>query len=279
MSNSNGDFANSHNDADAPISEDITPDQFMNEDEQEKPGKTVKCQHGGRREAIVELILEDIIQSLLSENDRLVTQKLSERYGVSHTPIREALITLSGIGLISLEPNRGAIVRSITEKYVREICDFRSILEKEAVKLACGNISQIQLYSMRERIERLIDVSEGMGVPAYEDARLLDNELHDLIANSCGNSFLCREIHRLKVLFRTFRNVGIKMDQAKYDHRKMVKDSQEHLAITNALIQDDRKDAVKQMGQHVEGAYKHWIQTLAKVHAKKADHQSKQPEA
>ena len=75
-----------------------------------EPGP-LKCDHGLRRQTIVQSLLTDVFQGRLRAGQHLVTQELAERFGVSHTPIREALIALAGIGIIDLLPNRGAIVR------------------------------------------------------------------------------------------------------------------------------------------------------------------------
>ena len=97
-------------------------------------------EHGLRRQAIVESILADVFHGRLRAGQHLVTQELAERFGVSHTPIREALISLSGIGIIDLLPNRGAVVRPVTVKDVREICQVRRALECEATRSSCGRI-------------------------------------------------------------------------------------------------------------------------------------------
>ena len=57
-------------------------------------------------------VLADVFRGRLKPGQHLVTQDLAERFGVSHTPVREALIELAGVGVIDLLPNRGAIVFS-----------------------------------------------------------------------------------------------------------------------------------------------------------------------
>ena len=81
--------------------------------------------------------------------ERLVIQDLATRFGVSHTPIREALVTLEGVGIIDLAPNRGAVVRRVTAVDVREVCQVRRALECEAVRRASGRISDYALYPAR----------------------------------------------------------------------------------------------------------------------------------
>src|SRR5262249_8939914 len=94
-----------------------------------RQSEPLTCDHGLRRQAIVQSLLTDVFQGRLRAGQRLVTQDLAERFGVSHTPIREALIALAGIGIIDLLPNRGAVVRPVTAKDVREVCQVRRVLE------------------------------------------------------------------------------------------------------------------------------------------------------
>src|SRR6516225_7352826 len=95
------------------------------------PGQSVpalKCNHGLRRQTIVESLLAEVCQGRLRAGGHLVTRELAERFGVSHTPIREALVALAGIGIVDLLPNRGAIVRRLTADEVREVCHVRRAL-------------------------------------------------------------------------------------------------------------------------------------------------------
>src|SRR4051794_13638966 len=95
------------------------------------PGPPLSCDHGLRREAIVSSLLAEVFQGRLRAGQHLVTRELAARFGVSHTPIREALIALAGTGVIDLSPNKGAVVRSVTAKDVREVCQVRRLLECE----------------------------------------------------------------------------------------------------------------------------------------------------
>src|SRR3954471_4405146 len=96
---------------------------------------------GHRRAALVHSLLGDVFSGRLRAGDHLVTQDVASRFGVSHTPVREALIALAGMGIIDLEPNRGAVVRRISVQEVREVCQVRRVLECEATRLACGRIA------------------------------------------------------------------------------------------------------------------------------------------
>src|SRR5579863_1045205 len=113
-----------------------------------------KADHGLLRQKIVEQILADVFRGGLTAGRHLVTQELAARFGVSHTPIREALIAMAGIGIIDLLPNRGAVVRRVTARDVREIGQVRRLLECEAVRLACGRVEPGALAELAEGFRR-----------------------------------------------------------------------------------------------------------------------------
>ncbi len=128
---------------------------------------TLKCDRGLRRQAIVQSVLADVFEGRFCAGQHLVTQELARRFGVSHTPIREALIALAGIGIIDLLPNRGAIVRRVTAKDVREICQVRRALECEAVRHACGRIDLAQLDALATDIKKLMAVKLATAAQLY----------------------------------------------------------------------------------------------------------------
>lgn len=216
--------------------------------------------HGCRRQAVVRSVLTDVFQGRLRAGDRLVTQTLADRFGVSHTPIREALIELAGMGVLDVLPNRGAVVRRVSPRDVREVCQVRRALECEAVRAACGRIDAAALAALADETRKL--VSEDRPAPERVTlARDLDNRLHDLIAGSCGNNFLTAELARLKILFRAFRDVAWQRAEAGNDFRRLGQEAREHLAIVRALLENDRKAAVRAMARHIGSAVTYWSRT------------------
>jgi DNA-binding GntR family transcriptional regulator len=222
----------------------------------------LKCDRGLRRQAIVESLLRDVFQGRLRAGQHLVTQSLAERFHVSHTPIREALIALSGIGIIDLAPNRGAVVRQVTAKDVGEISQVRRVLECQAVRLACGRTSLDDLHEIGAELNRLIAVRSPMKPKFVEQSRQVDSRLHDLIASSCGNTFLANELGRLKILFRSFRDVAWEHEVLRSDYRRLAEEAGEHLAIVEALLAGDARLAARQMSRHIRRGTKYWSRAL-----------------
>jgi len=236
-----------------------------------REAKTLNCHHGQRRQTIVQSLLADVFQGRLRAGEHLVTQELAARFGVSHTPIREALITLAGIGIIDLPPNRGAIVRRVTPHEVHEVCQVRRILECEAARSACGRIELADLHALADKLRRMTLAKPRSGSRFIAEARAVDSRLHDLIADSCGNVFLAQEIARLKTLFRAFRDVAWQRDEARNDFHRLTEEAHEHLAIVEALLVGDAKAASRAMTHHIRSGARYWSRALP-VSPKESNH-------
>ncbi len=225
----------------------------------------IQCDRGQRRGEIVQSLLTEVFQRRLRTGQRLDTDQLARRFGVSHTPIREALIELAGIGIIDLQPNRGAVVRKVAVKDVREICQVRRALECEAVKLACGRIEVGELESIHKELMRLTAVKSPQRARFVEKARVVDGRLHDLIAAASDNAFLSNELGRLKILFRACRDVAWEHHVARNDYHRLAEEAKEHLAIVQALLDGNRREAASAMSRHIMTGGKYWCRAIDSV--------------
>jgi DNA-binding GntR family transcriptional regulator len=222
----------------------------------------LQCHHGLRRQTIVQSLLSDVFQGRLRAGAHLVSRELAERFGVSQTPIREALISLAGIGIVDLLPNRGAVVRLVTAHEVGEVCQVRRLLECEATRSACGRLPLGELHALADELKRLMSAAAPSGRRFIEQARAVDSRLHDLIAESCGNAFLAQEIGRLKILFRAFRDVAWEHDQARNDYHRLSEEAHEHLAIVEALLGGDPREAGRAMARHIRSGLRYWSRAV-----------------
>lgn len=245
---------------------------------QSTPADHNEMDHGQRRKVIVEQMLAEIFQGRLRAGERLVITTLASRFGVSQSPIREALVALEGIGIVDIEPNCGAVVRRVTESDVKEVCQVRKALECEAVRLACGRTDLVDLQQLadafRAAAEGSFPVSGRNGKArsarkasvqkSVDSARQLDSRLHDLIADSCGNRFLKKELGRLKLLFRSFRDVSWDQRSSDSDLARFAEEAREHLAIVEALLDGEAKAASRAMSRHIRSGVRYWSRGLPK---------------
>jgi len=205
--------------------------------------------HGGKRAAVVQQILTALFEAKFAPSARLRVEHLAEEFGVSVTPIREALVELAGIGLVELQPNRGAVLRPFGAPQLREICHLRRILESEATRCACGRIAPVELRELAATFRRLVAAPRSTQWSA--ETRRSDSLLHELIAARCGNERLAYEIGRYQTLFRTLRDVRHQRRQSAADFRQMDENA-EHLAIVTGLLADQPEAAAAAMARHID---------------------------
>lgn len=228
-----------------------------------QPVSDAAFDHGLRRQAIVRAILTDIFHGKYRAGQRLVTEALANRFSVSHTPIREALIELGGSGVVNLLPNRGAVVRKVTARDVREVLQVRKVLECEAVRGAARRADKTRVQAISAEIRALAETPPGP--VAVAQARELDNTLHGFICSSCGNSFLQSELTRLRTLYQAFRDVTWDLEEARSDFHRIAVEAGEHLAITDALLARDARAAVRAMTAHIRSGVTYWLQVSANL--------------
>jgi DNA-binding GntR family transcriptional regulator len=89
-----------------------------------------------------------IVEGNLSDGARIPERQLCELFGISRTPLREALKVLASEGLIELLPNRGARVRALSPQDILELFDVMAGLESLAGRLACENITESEISSI-----------------------------------------------------------------------------------------------------------------------------------
>jgi DNA-binding GntR family transcriptional regulator len=91
-----------------------------------------------------------IVEGSLAEGERIPERELCERFGISRTPLREALKVLASEGLLDLLPNRGARVRALTTRDLTELFDVMGGLEALAGRLACENITEDEIAAIEK---------------------------------------------------------------------------------------------------------------------------------
>jgi DNA-binding GntR family transcriptional regulator len=206
----------------------------------------------GLREQVTHRILMSVFEGRFHSGERLVVSRLSELFHVSPTPVRESLVELAGLGIVDLLPNRGAVVRPFGPPQLREMSQVRRILEVEAVRCACGNMTASDIKFFQNEFHEL----DKAPVNAQRDTRaqLADTRLHSTIAEKCQNPRLTTEVLKYLILFRALRNVSHLRDA--WSEYRRVDDVPEHLKIVNALAAGNEDRAAKAMEMHIRSVEK-----------------------
>jgi DNA-binding GntR family transcriptional regulator len=96
---------------------------------------------------------EDILKEVFQTGFKLTEQDICAQYGVSRTPVREALHNLEAEGLVKLIPNRGAFVVGFSKQDMSDLFQLRKVYEVQAVKWAILRISDEEMENLEESYE------------------------------------------------------------------------------------------------------------------------------
>lgn len=201
--------------------------------------------NGTLRGTLVDRIMKAIFGGELAGGDRLVEQDLAAKFGVSRTPIREALGELAALGMIRLKPNHGAVVCPFGPEQITELYHVRRILEMEATRLAAGHIDPEELQRLREQTAELRERKNNSDAWARE-ALALDHELHMLVSKHSGSQRLAEEIGKYRNLVMTVGDVVGNKLQA---HEQNMS---EHVEVMELLLDGKGEDAALAMGRHID---------------------------
>lgn len=143
------------------------------------------------RNQVVDALREEILTNRLKPGSVLLEREFATRFGVSKTPVREALSLLVHEGLVELLPRKGYLVSSTTIRDAQDYFDLRVILEGAAAEAAARRLTGEQLRQL-EALAAPDNPQEGVG-------RMLERNFafHMLIARASGNSRLATLIERL----------------------------------------------------------------------------------
>jgi DNA-binding GntR family transcriptional regulator len=206
-----------------------------------------------RADEIREAVADEIMSGRAFPGVRLDEQELATRYGVSRTPVREALKQLAASGLVEMRPHKGAVVAPMTPGRLSEL--FEALAELEAVcsRLSAEKMTGAERRELETAHRALSDLVRRGDPQAYHLANI---GFHDLIYRGSHNSFLAETTvslrRRLSPFSRAqFRNLG-----------RLSRSFAEHDAIVTAIVRGDGETAFKAMRQHlaiVENAFTDYL--------------------
>jgi DNA-binding GntR family transcriptional regulator len=194
------------------------------------------------RENAYEVIKRMILRGYFKPGERLVESQLSEKFGISRTPIREAIRRLAAEELVEITPRDGTKISMLTKNDIDEIYEIRDVLESFAAEKAASIITQKEI----ESLERLLKKSEQALLE--KDIRRMaqiDTKMHNLVSKFSKNNrlfqlidVLCTNITRHRELILETPGAG---KEAIAGHREII----------NALKKRNKKAIRKSVHEHI----------------------------
>jgi phosphonate utilization transcriptional regulator len=167
---------------------------------------------------------------------------LSQHFGVSRGPIREAFRSLEESGLLRQEKNKGAFVREVTLGEAEEIYEIREVLDELIGRKVANNVSKGQLRILGSTVAEMDHAAALDDVGLYYSLNL---KFHDLLSEHAGNSKLTVAYRRLINQLHVFRLGGLSHMGG------LQKSNKEHHAMLNAIRSRDAEAAARAFRFHV----------------------------
>lgn len=201
---------------------------------------------------VYEMVKDRILSGEFPPGTRLKDDELARTFGVSNTPVREAMGELEKDGLIETIPYRGRFVKKMSIEETREVYDVRMALEALAARLAVKRIGESQLEEMEKALEEYGIAFETDDIAAGLEA---DLAFHDLIVQASGNSTLLRVVSDLANRIQVLRQV----DEGKVRRKQSLED---HEGILQALKERDGEKAEVHVCRHIAKGKENVIKRL-----------------
>lgn len=190
---------------------------------------------------VAERLRQQIFARELEPGSWIDEQKLAADYGISRTPLREALKVLAAEGLVTMKVRRGAYVTEMSAEDVKQIYHLLGLLESDAAGVVARHASDEQLRELRtlhDKLEKQV---------RQRDAFFATNELfHIRLLQMSGNRWLEQTVHDLRKVMKLNRHHSL------FRQGRLAESLAEHREVMQAIERRDAEGAVRLMRRHFD---------------------------
>ena len=189
--------------------------------------------------------IRDLIRSgELEPNSRVNELELAERFGISRTPLREAIKILATEGLLELLPNRGARVAAVNEAEIDEMLEVIAGLEANAARLLAKRITDSEIADIAELHEAMLEAFERRDEARYFT---LNRQIHEAMMRAAKNATLAQLYAGLSSRIQRFRYAAHKTPE------QWQRAIDEHEEMLRLMIERDGEKLAALMERHILG--------------------------
>ncbi|MHA6262275.1 GntR family transcriptional regulator [Arenibacterium sp. CAU 1754] len=196
-----------------------------------------------------------IINAELEPGSKVPEKLLCDKFGVSRTPLREALKVLASDGLVRLEPNRGAWVTQVTKQEVEEVFPVLGALEALSGELACKHITDTEIEEVRALHDQMMQSYRNRDLNTYFS---INQKIHRAILLAARNKTLTTSCQALSLRMQRARYLANMTEGRWYDA------VQEHEKILEYLVAKDGPKLASTLLHHMDAkraSVVRWLQT------------------
>ena len=195
------------------------------------------------RERVAESLRAALVSGRMVPGTTYSIPALAEQFGVSATPVREAMLDLVNEGIMSAVPNKGFRVVELSDAELDQITELRRLLEVPTVGDLAGAIDRAAVRRLRSLADAVGDAARRGDVVGYVEA---DRELHLALLAEAGNPRLVEMVGRLRDQSRLYGLEQLAADGV------LVDSAAEHIRLIDALESGDRRAAERVMAHHLD---------------------------
>ena len=190
-----------------------------------------------------EALWEAILSGHLKPAQRLSEREISQRLGMSATPVKEALQRLAYEGFVKVSPRRGTYVADSVFTPLHEICQIRAALEGVGAELAAKKVTEEQIRSFQEQLQSMHRFTTNQ----YDVDQLYaaNTRFHELIYGASQNPYITQLLTSLRSFTMAIRRYALS------DVAEARRGLREHRAIFEAIASRDANVAKDRMEAHI----------------------------
>ena len=174
---------------------------------------------------------------------------LATRFGVSATPVREAMLELVKEGLVTTVPNRGFRVRELSDRELDEITEIRLLLEVPATLAVAATVEREALEALRPIAQRIVDAAVERDLLGYLEH---DRQFHLALLAMGQNQQLVTIVGELRARSRLF---GL---EQLAETGELVESAREHLQLVDLMVAGDRDGLERLLRTHIRHVRGRW---------------------
>ena len=188
---------------------------------------------------VAELVRQQIYSRELEPGSWIDEMKMVEKFGISRTPLREALKVLAAEGLVTMKPRRGAYVTEVSEKDLHDVYHLLSLLESDAAAVVAEKASDEQLQQLHDLHQDL-----AQAVSNADQFFHINERFHMALLAMCDNRFLSQTVADLRKVMKLNRHKSL------FRQGRIEESLNEHAQILQALLDRQPERARAAMQQH-----------------------------
>ncbi|MBM1816748.1 GntR family transcriptional regulator [Sulfitobacter pseudonitzschiae] len=195
-------------------------------------------------DCIFESLIETIMGGQLAPGEPLIEQALAEKFGVSRTPVREALHRLAQAGLAERGTRRAYFVREMTPEDLAELFEATGEIESALAALAAKRMSEIE----RRQLMAIVESGDACDDPAIYSE--INRQFHEAIKVGARNTTLAATLDELSMRTFAWRTANFREDS-----RRLASSRSEHRQIAEAILNLDVDLTRRLVCSHVASSY------------------------